>query len=60
MDKRKSMDWNRSFYRLGVCIGKAAIVGATASVYKSVKDYNIVGGNPATILKIRNLNIYDK
>lgn len=45
----------RSFISLGVCIGENAIVGATASVYKTVERGHIVGGNPARTLKIRNL-----
>ena len=45
----------RAFIGLGVYIGKEAVVGATASVYKSVEDYHVVGGNPAKTLKIRRL-----
>ena len=33
-----------------------AIIGATASVYKDVESYTIVGGNPAKVLKKRILN----
>lgn len=46
---------SRAFIGLGVHIGKLAIVGATASVYKNVLDYQIVGGNPAKLLKVRKL-----
>lgn len=53
--KEKAWVGSRAFVGLGVCIGKAAVVGATASVYKSVDDYHVVGGNPAKTLKIRNL-----
>lgn len=38
----------------GVTIGKGAVVGAGAVVSKSVPDYSIVVGNPATIVKNRN------
>lgn len=41
---------------MGVTIGEGAVVGATASVYKSVEPWNIVGGNPAKVLNIRNIN----
>lgn len=43
----------RSFVGPGVHIGEGAIVGATASVYKDVAPWTIVGGNPAKVLKIR-------
>ena len=38
---------------MGVTIGEGAVVGATASVYKSVEPYDVVGGNPAKFLKKR-------
>jgi putative colanic acid biosynthesis acetyltransferase WcaF len=37
----------------GVTIGKGAVVGATASVYKNVEPWTVVGGNPAKVLKER-------
>ena len=51
--KNKSWVGSRAFIGLGVCIGEDAIVGATASVYKSVEANTIVGGNPAKVLKQR-------
>lgn len=45
----------RAFISMGVTIGEYAIVGATASVYKDVEAYTIVGGNPAKIIKKRTL-----
>lgn len=54
--KEKAWIGSKAYIGLGVCIGKAAIVGATASVYKSVEDYHVVGGNPAKVIKIRNLH----
>lgn len=53
--KEKAWIGSKAYISLGVCIGQAAIVGATASVYKSVEDYNIVGGNPAKFIKKRIL-----
>lgn len=51
--RKKGWVGSRAYIGLGVCIGENAIVGATASVYKSVPDNTIVGGNPAKILKER-------
>lgn len=45
----------RAFIGMGVEIGEHAIVGATASVYKDVEPYTIVGGNPAKVIKTRKL-----
>lgn len=53
--KEKAWVGARAFIGLGVCIGKEAVVGATASVYKNVEDYHVVGGNPARFIKTRNL-----
>lgn len=54
--KEKGWIGSRAYIGLGVSIGKNAIVGATASVYKSVPANTIVGGNPAKVLKERILN----
>lgn len=40
---------------MGVGLGEGAVVGATASVYKSVEPWNVVGGNPAKVIKKRVL-----
>lgn len=53
--KSKSWVGTRAFISMGVTIGEYAIVGATASVYKDVEAYTIVGGNPAKIIKKRTL-----
>lgn len=53
--EKKSWVGSRAFIGLGVQVGENAIVGATASVYKSVEANTIVGGNPAKILKQRIL-----
>lgn len=53
--KSKSWVGARSFIGMGVEIGEGAVVGATASVYKSVEPWSVVGGNPCKIIKMRKL-----
>lgn len=43
----------KAFIGMGVKIGQGAIVGATASVYKDVEAWTVVGGNPAKFIKRR-------
>jgi len=43
----------RAFIGMGVTIGQGAVVGATASVYKDVEPWTVVGGNPAHFIKKR-------
>lgn len=45
----------RAFVGPGVTIGEGAIIGATASVYKDVEPWTVVGGNPARFIKRRDL-----
>ncbi len=40
----------------GVCVGKHAIVGASAVVTKDVPDYAVVVGNPARVIKMLDHN----
>ncbi|WP_405380797.1 putative colanic acid biosynthesis acetyltransferase [Maribacter sp. LLG6340-A2] len=42
-----------AFIGMGVSIGKGAVVGARAAVFKNVDDWSVVGGNPAKFLKKR-------
>ena len=46
---------SRAYVGMGVEIGEGAVVGATASVYKDVEPWSVVGGNPATIIKKRKI-----
>ena len=46
---------SRAYIGMGVEIGEGAVVGATASVYKSVEPWSVVGGNPCKIIKMRKL-----
>lgn len=43
----------RAYVGPGVTIGEGAVVGATASVYKDVEPWTVVGGNPAKFIKRR-------
>ena len=45
----------RAFISMGVEIGENAVVGATASVYKDVEPWTVVGGNPAKFIKKREI-----
>lgn len=45
----------QAFISMGVIIGEGAIVGATASVYKDVEPWTVVGGNPAKVIKKREI-----
>lgn len=51
--RRKAWVGARSFIGLGVEIGEGAVVGASASVYKDVEPWTVVGGNPAKFIKKR-------
>lgn len=44
-----------AFIGMGVIIGEEAVVGATASVFKDVEPRTIVGGNPARVIKKREM-----
>ena len=43
----------RAFVGMGVTVGQGAVVGATASVYKDIEPWTVVGGNPAKPIKKR-------
>jgi putative colanic acid biosynthesis acetyltransferase WcaF len=45
-----------AFIGMGVTIGQGAVIGATASVYKDVEPWVVVGGNPAKFIKERKIN----
>ena len=51
--KRNAWIGARAYINMGVCVGEGAIVGATASVFKDVDAFDIVGGNPAKFIKKR-------
>ena len=45
----------KAFVGMGVTIGQGAVAGATASVYKNVEPWTVVGGNPAKFIKKRTI-----
>lgn len=45
----------KAYIGMGVTIGQGAVVGATASVYKDVEAWTVVGGNPAKVIKMREI-----
>lgn len=44
-----------SFIYLGTTIGEGSVVGARAVVVRSVEPWNVVAGNPAKVIKQRQL-----
>ena len=46
---------SRAYIGPGVTIGEGAVVGACAVVTKDVEPWTVVGGNPARVLKRREL-----
>lgn len=42
-----------AFVGMGVTLGDGAVVGARAAVFKDVEPWNVVGGNPAKVIKKR-------
>ena len=44
-----------AFIGMGVTVHEGAVVGATASVFKDVEAWTVVGGNPAKYIKKRIL-----
>ena len=51
---------NRVIITGNVCIGEGAIVAAGSVVCKNVPPYAIVGGNPAKVIKYRDINHYNQ
>jgi len=44
-----------AFIAPGVIIGEGAIVGARAAVFKNIEPWTVVGGNPARLIKKREI-----
>lgn len=53
--KDKAWIGTKAFINMGVTIGEGAVIGATASIYKDVEAWTVVGGNPAQFIKKRIL-----
>jgi len=45
----------QAFIGPGICLGKGSVVAACAVVTKDVSAWEVVGGNPAKKIKIRNI-----
>lgn len=50
---------NGSWILPGVCIGSGAVVGACAVVTKDIPPWTVVAGNPAKIIKKRELKVHE-
>lgn len=44
-----------AFVGMGVTIGEGAVVGARAVVFKNVAPWTVMGGNPAVVIKKRDI-----
>lgn len=44
-----------AFVGMGMTIGEGAVVGARAAVFKDVEPWTVVGGNPAKVIKKREI-----
>lgn len=44
----------------GVTVGEGVVIGAGSVVTKDVPDYAVIGGNPAKVLKYRNIDEFKK
>ena len=44
----------------GITIGEGAVIAMSAVVTKDVPACAVVGGNPAKILKYRDINVYNQ
>lgn len=42
----------------GVTIGEGVVVGSGAVVTKNIPDYAIIGGNPAQVIKFRDIDLF--
>lgn len=42
----------------GIVIGEGAVIGSGAVITKNVPDYAIVGGNPAKVIKFRDIETF--
>lgn len=44
----------------GVHVGEGVVVGSGAVLTKDIPAYSVVGGNPAKIIKTRNIEVFEK
>ena len=44
----------------GVTVGEGVVIGSGAVITKDVPDFAIIGGNPAKVIKYRNIELFKK
>ncbi|MEI3801751.1 MULTISPECIES: acyltransferase [unclassified Chitinophaga] len=44
----------------GVTVGEGVVIGANTVVTKDVPDYAVIGGNPARIIKYRDVDLFNR
>ena len=44
----------------GITVGEGAVVGSGAVLTKNVPPYSVVGGNPAKIIKTRDIEVFNR
>ena len=44
----------------GITLGRYCFIGAGAVVTKDIPNYAVVGGNPAKLIKMRNIELFQK
>ena len=44
----------------GVTIGEGVVIGGGAVITKDIPDFAIIGGNPATVIKYRNISLFNE
>lgn len=50
----------RCFIGMGVKIGEGAVVGANSSVFRDIEPWSVVGGCPATFIRVRKRSDLDE
>lgn len=59
-NRRKLLDWLQGYNYSRRKIGEGVVVGAGSVITKDIPDYAVIGGNPARVLKYRDVERYNK